>query len=107
MENIESTCLWRTILKESIDDLRHRYPRFSEEQISQKLGISRQSFNRIANLINSQAEKVSISIENLIKIISGAGNHQHLRDAIISFDSGWTLSLFSFDCASFYKLASQ
>lgn len=71
---------WKTILEKCLEDLKNRYPRFSEGQIADKVKVPRATLNRMYN------DDKKPRLENFLKVIIGSGNKQFLEEALSSYD---------------------
>ncbi len=78
-ENLKES--WPGIFQKCLNDLKNKYPSFSESQLADKIDVNRSTLNRIKN------EGKLPTLDNLIKIVLGSGNSEMLTDAIKIFDS--------------------
>lgn len=80
MQTEQSIQSWETLFEKCLQDLKGKFPKFSESQVAEEIGVPRSTLNRFYN------ESAKPNLENYLRVIKGSGNGHLLSKAMGLFD---------------------
>ena len=80
MQTEPSIHSWETMFSKCLQDLKKKFPTYSESQIAEQIKISRATLNRYYN------ESSKPSLDNYLKVIVASGNHNLVQESMGLFD---------------------